>query len=145
MRARWALADYALALAICALPREDGGIYLFLRLDHSGDLIRVVGPGADLGVSDRYAQLDEGGLPEALDILRIGLKERLPLETQPENWVVDRSLRWVRCDAKGGAVAKELAAAAEESAAALARLVDPGEGSIMPGEVDRSICVLTPD
>lgn len=139
------MADYALALALCALPREDGGIYLFLRLDHSGDLIRVVGPGADLGVSDRCAQLDGGKLPEPLDVLRIGLKERLPPETQPENWVVDRSLRWVRCDIESGAVAAGLVTAAEESAVALARLIDPEDGGIMPRAVDRSIWILMPD
>lgn len=89
------MADFAEILVLAALPRDHGHVYIGLRLDRPGQLVRIVGPPGDFSVSPDEALLDAGRLPQPLDVVRVGLRQRVPEELQPENRLVDRSLRWL--------------------------------------------------
>lgn len=141
------MAEFAEILLLAALPGDDGHVYIGLRLDGSHRFMRIVGPSDDFSVLPEHARLDVGRLPQPLDVVRVGLKQRKPLPLQPENWLVDRSLRWHLMRQISARDFKELSACTLHGSAALyaldraSTLPEPGESIWLMGPSDAGFCV----
>lgn len=70
-------------------------------LNAVGAWVRPVIAGGHAGVDAYSRQYGPGIEPEVLDVAEIGLTSRMPHDSQPENWLLDRDHLWRRVGQAG--------------------------------------------